>query len=103
MAPVPAGGRPARDASAGRRVTAGASSASPARHEMASMALIARARHHFIYADVKAAQEKAAKARELVARNGTAREKSHAQEPLALGRMEGQSAKSLSPRARASR
>jgi Tfp pilus assembly protein PilF len=55
---------------------------------------IARARHHFIYADVKAAQEKAANARELVGRNGTAREKSHV-ETLALG-LEGQAAKSLS-------
>jgi hypothetical protein len=43
---------------------------------------------------MKAAQERAAKARELVARNGTAREKSHV-ETLALG-MQGQSAKSLS-------
>jgi hypothetical protein len=59
-----------------------------------ALAQIARARHHFIYADVKAAQAKAAKARELVARNGSAREKSHV-ETLALG-MEGQSAKSLS-------
>lgn len=58
-----------------------------------ALAHIARARHHFIYADVKAAQEKAARARELVARNGTAREKSHV-EVLALG-MEGQSVKSL--------
>src|SRR4029453_9279092 len=59
-----------------------------------ALAYIARARHHFIYADVKAAQEKAAKARELVNRNGTAREKSPV-EILACG-MEGQSAKSLS-------
>jgi hypothetical protein len=59
-----------------------------------ALAHIARARHHFIYADVKAAQAKVAQARELVARNGTAREKSHV-EVLALG-MEGQSAKSLS-------
>jgi hypothetical protein len=59
-----------------------------------ALAHIARARHHFIYAEAKAAQEKAAKARELVARNGTAREKSHV-EILALG-MEGQSARSLS-------
>jgi hypothetical protein len=59
-----------------------------------ALAHIARARHHFIYADVKAAQAKVAKARELVARNGTAREKGHV-ETLALG-MEGQSAKSLS-------
>jgi hypothetical protein len=59
-----------------------------------ALAHIARGRHHFIYADVKAAQAKVALARELVARNGTAREKSHV-ETLALG-MEGQSAKSLS-------
>ena len=56
---------------------------------------------HFIYADVTAAQARAATARELVARNGSAREKSHV-ETLALG-MEGQSAKSLGLRARASR
>jgi Tfp pilus assembly protein PilF len=58
-----------------------------------ALAHIARARHHFIHADVKAAQAKVASARELVARNGTAREKSHV-ETLALG-MEGQSAQSL--------
>ena len=58
-------------------------------------------RMRFIYADVKAAQARAATARELVARNGSAREKSHV-ETLALG-MEGQSAKSLGLRARASR
>ena len=59
-----------------------------------ALAHIARARHHFIYADVEAAQARVAQARELVARNGTAREKSHV-EVLALG-MEGQSPKSLS-------
>ena len=59
-----------------------------------ALAHIARARHHFIYAEVKAAQTEAAVARDLVARNGTAREKSHV-ETLALG-MEGQAAKSLS-------
>lgn len=58
-----------------------------------ALAHIARARHHFVYADVKAAQAAVARARELVARNGTAREKSHV-ETLALG-MESQSAKSL--------
>ena len=59
-----------------------------------ALAHIARARHHFIYADVKAAQAKVAIARELVAKNGTAREKSHV-ETLAFG-MEGQAPKSLS-------
>jgi hypothetical protein len=58
-----------------------------------ALAYVARARMYFIYADGRAAQAKAATARELVARNGTAREKSHV-ETLALG-MEGQSAKSL--------
>lgn len=58
-----------------------------------ALAYIARARMHFIYADARAAQAKAVTARELVARNGTAREKSHV-ETLALG-MEGQSARSL--------
>jgi tetratricopeptide (TPR) repeat protein len=58
-----------------------------------ALAHIARARMHFIYADGRAAQARAATARELVGRNGTAREKSHV-ETLALG-MEGQSAKSL--------
>lgn len=58
-----------------------------------ALAHIARARMHFIYADGRSAQAKAAVARELVARNGSAREKSHV-EALALG-MEGQSAKSL--------
>jgi hypothetical protein len=58
-----------------------------------ALAHIARARHRFIHADVKAAQASAATARALVANNGSEREKSHV-EILALG-MEGQSAKSL--------
>jgi hypothetical protein len=58
-----------------------------------ALAHIARGRMHFIYADGRAAQAKSATARELVARNGTAREKSHV-ETLALG-MEGQAAKAL--------
>src|SRR5262245_30566064 len=58
-----------------------------------ALARIARARHHFIYADVKAAHAEVARARELVGRNGTAREKSHV-ETLALA-MEGQPGKSL--------
>jgi Tfp pilus assembly protein PilF len=58
-----------------------------------ALAHIARARMHFIYADGRAAQARAATARELIGRNGTAREKSHI-ETLALG-MEGQPAKSL--------
>lgn len=58
-----------------------------------ALAHVARARIHFVYAEVEAARAKAAMARELVARNGTEREKSHV-EVLALG-MEGQPAKSL--------
>jgi hypothetical protein len=58
-----------------------------------ALAHIARARHRFIHADVKAAQASSATARALVAQNGSEREKSQV-EILALG-MEGQSAKSL--------
>src|SRR5688572_3459378 len=58
-----------------------------------ALAYIARARLHFVYAEVQKARALAAKARELVALGGTEREKSHV-EILALG-MEGQPAKSL--------
>lgn len=58
-----------------------------------ALAHVARARLHFVYAEVQQARAKAAKARELVALNGTEREKSHV-EIVALG-MEGQPAKSL--------
>src|SRR5688500_18833407 len=58
-----------------------------------ALAHIARARHRFIHADVNTARTSSATARELVARSGSEREKSHV-EILALG-MEGQSAKSL--------
>jgi hypothetical protein len=58
-----------------------------------ALAYIARARLHFVYAEVQQARAKAAKARELIAQNGTEREKSHV-DILALG-MEGQPPKSL--------
>jgi len=58
-----------------------------------ALAHIARARVHFFYAEAQAARACAAKARELVVRHGTERERSHV-EALALG-MEGQPAKSL--------
>ena len=58
-----------------------------------ALAHIARARLHFIYAEAQPAREHIAAARDLVARNGVAREKSHV-ETLALS-MEGQSARSL--------
>lgn len=58
-----------------------------------ALAHAARSRMHLIYAELPAAQEKAAVARRLVARNGTPREKSHV-EILALT-TEGQSAKAL--------
>jgi hypothetical protein len=58
-----------------------------------ALAHAARSRMHLIYAEMPAAREKAAVARKLVERNGTAREKSHA-EILALT-TEGQSAKAL--------
>lgn len=58
-----------------------------------ALAYIARARVHFFYAEAQAVRACVARARELAARNGTEREKSHV-ETLALG-MEGQPAKSL--------
>jgi hypothetical protein len=58
-----------------------------------ALAHAARARMHYIYADGRAARAKAAVARELVVRNGTARERRHV-DVLALG-MEGQPVKSL--------
>jgi tetratricopeptide (TPR) repeat protein len=58
-----------------------------------ALAHAARARMHYFYADGRAAKAKAATARELAARNGSEREKSHV-EVLALG-MEGQPVKSL--------
>jgi hypothetical protein len=58
-----------------------------------ALAHIARARHRFIHADVKAAQASVATARTLVTKTAGERERSHV-EILALG-MEGQSAKSL--------
>src|SRR4051794_39507940 len=58
-----------------------------------ALAHAARSRMHLIYAEMPAAQEKAAAARRLVERNGTAREKSHV-EILALT-TEGQSARAL--------
>ena len=58
-----------------------------------ALAHAARARMHYFYAEGRAAKAKAATARELVASNGSDREKSHV-EALALG-MEGQPAKSL--------
>src|ERR1700731_5405543 len=48
-----------------------------------ALAHAARSRAHLIYAEMQPAREKAATARQLVARNGTAREKSHV-EILAL-------------------
>jgi tetratricopeptide (TPR) repeat protein len=58
-----------------------------------ALAYSARSRMHLMYAEMPAAQEKAALARQLVERRGTAREKSHA-EILAL-MTQGQSAKAL--------
>ncbi|HKV00175.1 MAG TPA: tetratricopeptide repeat protein [Vineibacter sp.] len=58
-----------------------------------ALAHIARAREHFLYGQGQQAKAEAAAARELVARHGTERERSHV-EILALG-MEGQPAKSL--------
>lgn len=58
-----------------------------------ALAHAARSRLHLIYAEMEQAREKAATARRLVARNGTAREKSHV-EILALT-TEGQSARAL--------
>jgi Tfp pilus assembly protein PilF len=58
-----------------------------------ALAHAARSRQHLIYAEMSAAQEKAAMARVLAARNATEREKSHV-EILALT-TEGQSAKAL--------
>jgi hypothetical protein len=58
-----------------------------------ALAHAARSRQHLIYAEMPAAQEKAAAARRLAARNATAREKSHV-EILALT-AEGQSARAL--------
>jgi tetratricopeptide (TPR) repeat protein len=58
-----------------------------------ALAHAARARVHAIYGEAQMAQAKAATARDLVVRHGTARERSHV-ETLALG-MEGQSRKSL--------
>lgn len=58
-----------------------------------ALAHIARARVHFFYAEAQAVRACVGKARELVARHGIEREKSHV-EALALG-MEGQPAKSL--------
>jgi tetratricopeptide (TPR) repeat protein len=58
-----------------------------------ALAHAARSRQHLIYAEMPAAQEKAAAARRLAARNATAREKSHV-EILALT-TEGQSARAL--------
>jgi tetratricopeptide (TPR) repeat protein len=58
-----------------------------------ALAHAARARIHYVYAEGLAARAKVAAARELVARNGTAREQSHI-DVLALG-IEGNPAKSL--------
>ena len=58
-----------------------------------ALAHAARARTHLIYAEMQLAREKAATARQLVARNGSEREKSHV-EILALT-TEGQSVKAL--------
>jgi hypothetical protein len=58
-----------------------------------ALAHAARSRMHLIYGEMPSAQEKAAVARKLVVRSGTAREKSHV-EILALT-TEGQSAKAL--------
>jgi hypothetical protein len=58
-----------------------------------ALAQAARSRAHLIYAEMQPAREKAATARQLVARNGTAREKSHV-EILALT-TEGQPVKAL--------
>ena len=58
-----------------------------------ALAHAARSRMHLIYGDMPSAQEKAAVARGLVERNGTAREKSHV-EILALT-TQGQSARAL--------
>ncbi|SHK59445.1 hypothetical protein SAMN05444159_3670 [Bradyrhizobium lablabi] len=58
-----------------------------------ALALAARARAHLIYAEMQQARKKAAIARALVARNGSAREKSHV-EILALT-TEGQPARAL--------
>jgi tetratricopeptide (TPR) repeat protein len=58
-----------------------------------ALAHSARSRMHLLYAEMPAAQEKAALARQLVERRGTAREKSHV-EILALT-TQGQSAKAL--------
>lgn len=58
-----------------------------------ALAYAARSRMHLVYADMAQAQAKAAKARELVGRNGTEREKSHV-EILALT-TEGQPVKAL--------
>jgi hypothetical protein len=58
-----------------------------------ALAYAARARNHLIYAEIEQAREKAATARKLVARNGTAREQSHV-EILALT-TEGQPVKAL--------
>ena len=58
-----------------------------------ALAHVARSRQHLIYAELPAAQEKAAAARRLAAANATAREKSHV-EILALT-TEGQPAQAL--------
>jgi hypothetical protein len=58
-----------------------------------ALAQAARARVHSLYAEVEAARARAATARELVARSGTAREKSHVNTLAHL--MEGQPSKSL--------
>src|SRR6202049_2952277 len=58
-----------------------------------ALAHAARSRTHLIYAQMQPAREKAATARQLVARNGSTREKSHV-EILALT-TEGQPAKTL--------
>jgi hypothetical protein len=58
-----------------------------------ALAYAARSRMHLIYGEMPSAQEKAAVARKLVERNGTAREKGHV-EILALT-TEGQSVKAL--------
>jgi len=58
-----------------------------------ALAHAARARAHLIYAEMQPAREKAATARQLVAKNGTAREKNHV-EILALT-TEGQPVKAL--------
>jgi hypothetical protein len=58
-----------------------------------ALAHAARSRMHLIYGEMPSAQQRAAVARKLVARSGTAREKSHV-EILALT-TEGQSAKAL--------